>query len=67
MPTLVMAGSARMQATSLCFRADSSASRSLNSTTRVVSEGLIGGPMLPRRGPTTPPGSSVANDSSTVP
>src|SRR6266478_3764975 len=42
MPTLVMAGSARTQATSLCLRADSRVSRAFNSTTRVVSAGFTG-------------------------
>src|SRR5258707_15527850 len=50
MPTLVMAGSARTQATSLCFSADSRALRSLNSTTRVVSAGFTGGWIFVLRG-----------------
>ena len=53
-PMFVSAGSASTQATSPCASAASSAGRSLNSTTRVVSEGFTGGPRLPLRGPTTP-------------
>ena len=44
--------------------ASSSAFKSLNCTTRVVSAGLTGGPIFPRRGPTMP-SVNDANDSST--
>jgi len=67
MPMLVMAGSASTQATSPVASSLSRASRSLNSTTRVVTAGFTGGPMLPGRGPTRPSGPSVAKVSSTVP
>ncbi len=50
MPTFVSAGSVRTSATSPWESSRSRAARSLNSTTRVVSAGLTGGPRLPRRG-----------------
>ncbi len=63
---LVIAGSHRTQATSPSASSRSSAGRSLNSTTRVVSAGSTAGPMLPGRATTRPP-SRVAKASSTVP
>src|SRR5271169_2966866 len=50
MPTLVMAGSARTQATSLCFNAASRLFRSLNSTTRVDFAGDANGEAIGVRG-----------------
>ena len=63
---LVSAGSTSTQATSPWASSRSSASRSLISTTRVVSAGSTGGPTLPSRG-TTRPSTSVVTVSSTLP
>ena len=63
----VRAGSTRIAATSPWARARSSASRSLNSTTRVVSDVSTGAPMLLRRSTVEPSGPSVAKASSTEP
>jgi hypothetical protein len=54
MPMLVSAGSASTQATSPWASASSSASTSLNSTTRVVSFGSTGGPDVADAGAGTP-------------
>ena len=47
MPTLVITGSASTHATSLADKAFSNPDKSLNSTTRVVTDGSTGGPMFP--------------------
>jgi hypothetical protein len=67
MPMFVKAGSASTQATSSFASSRSSASTSLNSTTRVVADGCTGGPTLPGLGTTAPPSSRVAIVSSTEP
>ena len=63
---LVSAGSISTQATSPWASSRSSPSRSLISTTRVVSATSTGGPTLPSRGRTSP-STSVATVSSTEP
>jgi hypothetical protein len=67
MPTFVNAGSASTQAMSLFLSAASSALRSLNPTTAVVTlAGSTGGPTFPRRALATP-SCKVIKVSSTVP
>jgi len=65
-PMLVSAGSISTTATSPAASSRSSAARSLNSTTRVVSVGSTGAPTLPGRD-CGPSGPSTMNDSSTLP
>jgi len=65
MPTLVI-GSAKIAGDIMVFEALSERIEIVDSTTRVVSAGLTGGPILPRRGPTTT-GRGACNGSSTVP
>ncbi len=66
MPMLVSAGSARTQAISCPSSAASSAGRSLNSTTAVVSVGSTAAPTSPSRARGRP-SSSTTNVSSTEP
>jgi hypothetical protein len=66
MPMLVMAGSISTAATSPWASSRSSAAKSLNSATRVVSVTSTGAPVLPGR-LRGPPEVAMMNDSSTLP
>ena len=67
MPMLVSAGSVSTAATSPWASARSTASRSFQATTRVVSASGTGGPTLPGRLSVSPSGPGTANVSSTDP
>ena len=66
-PIFVIAGSIKMAATSPCASAFSIATKSLNSTTLVVSAKSTGAPIFPSRLTVNPASSSVAKVSSTDP
>ncbi|CAB4337851.1 unannotated protein [freshwater metagenome] len=67
MPTFVIAGSIKIAATSPFLSAASIPARSLNSTTRVVTDKSTGAPKFPSRLTVFPASSSVAKVSSTLP
>ena len=67
MPTLVIAGSIKIAATSPCAKAASMPAKSLNSTTRVVTAKSTGAPKFPSRFIVFPASSKVAKVSSTLP
>ena len=66
-PTLVIAGSIKIAATSFCCNAFFIASKSLKGTTRVVLSNSIGAPILPSLETVFPEASRVAKVSSTLP
>jgi hypothetical protein len=66
MPMFVSAGSMSTAATSRCASSRSSAAVSLNSTTRVVTDGSTGAPTFPSR-ERGPSGVAMMNVSSTLP